>query len=259
MSTALSSVTEVKSNILLRVFALVYGIAAYLSFLAAFLYSVGFVGNLALPTTIDRGSTSTPLQAIGIDLALLLLFALQHSVMARPSFKRWWTRFIPVSIERSTYVLLSSLALFLVFWQWRPIQTEIWTVTNPLAAGAIMALYWVGWTLALVSTFLISHFEFFGLSQVVARLLNRRLPTPTLKTPLFYRYVRHPLYLGFLLAFWATPTMTAGHLLFAVATTVYILFAVRLEERDLIATFGDEYRSYRRRVAMLIPIPGRNL
>jgi protein-S-isoprenylcysteine O-methyltransferase Ste14 len=151
------------------------------------------------------------------------------------------------------------LALFLLFWQWRPIQSEIWTVANPLAAGAIMALYWIGWTVALVSTFLISHFEFFGLSQVVARLLNRRLPTPTLKTPLFYRFVRHPLYLGFLLAFWATPTLTAGHLLFALATTGYILFAVRLEERDLIATFGDEYRSYRRKVAMLIPIPGRNL
>src|SRR5262249_6681715 len=150
-------IKEGKPNILLRIFILLYGIAAYLTFFAAFLYSVGFVGNLALPTTVDRGRVSAPLQAIAIDLALLLLFALQHSVMARALFKRWWTRFIPVSIERSTYVLLSSLALFLLFWQWRPIQSEIWTVANPVAAGAILAVYWIGWAVVLVSTFLISH------------------------------------------------------------------------------------------------------
>jgi protein-S-isoprenylcysteine O-methyltransferase Ste14 len=259
MSAPISSVKERQANIFLRAFALLYGIAAYFIFFAAFLYSVGFVGNLALPTTIDRGPIATPLQAACIDLMLLLLFAVQHSVMARPLFKRWWTRLIPASIERSTYVLLSSLALCLLFWQWRPIHGEIWMAVNPFTVGAVTALYWIGWTVALLSTFLLSHFEFFGLAQVLARFLNRKLPAPVLKTPLFYRYVRHPLYLGFLVAFWAAPTMTAGHLLFALATTGYILFAIQLEERDLIGTFGEEYRRYRRQVAMLIPIPGRNL
>jgi protein-S-isoprenylcysteine O-methyltransferase Ste14 len=242
-----------------RLSSLFFGIVAYLIFFIAFLYLIGFVGNFALPTTIDRGGTSAPLQAIGIDLALLLLFAVQHSVMARQSFKRWWTGFIPASLERSTYVLLSSFALVLLFWQWRPIQSEIWTVTNPLMAGAISALYWTGWIVALLSTFLISHFELFGLSQVLALSRNRKLPALAFKTPFFYKYVRHPLYLGFLLAFWAAPAMTAGHLLFALAMTGYILFAVQLEERDLIETFGDKYRSYRQRVGMLVPVPGRNL
>jgi len=259
MSTPISPATQVKKNIILEVLRILYGISAYLVFISAFLYSVGFIGNLPLPVTIDKGNTGAPVQAIAIDLALLLLFAVQHSVMARQSFKRWWTGFIPVSIERSTYVLFSSLALMLLFWQWRPIESEIWTVANPLAAAAFTALYWLGWIVALLSTFLISHFEFFGLSQVVARFLDRELPARTLRTPLFYKYVRHPLYLGFLLAFWATPRMTAGHLLFALATTGYILFAIRLEERDLIEVFGDEYRSYRRKVSMLLPIPWRSL
>ncbi len=215
MSAPLSSLEETNPNILLRTFALLYGVASYAVFLAAFLYLVGFVGNLSLPTTIDRGHISPPLQAIAIDLGLVLFFAVQHSGMARQSFKRWCTRFLPVSIERSTYVLFTSLALFLLYWQWRPIPNKIWTVDDPLMAGAISGLYWIGWVVALVSTFLTSHFELFGLSQVLARFFNRKLPAPVFKATLFYKYVRHPLYLGFLLAFWATPIMTAGHLLFA--------------------------------------------
>lgn len=255
MSAPHSSV--VHPNILLRAFALVYGIVAYLVFLASFLYSVGFVGNLSLPATIDRGHPSPPIQAIGIDLALLSLFAVQHSAMARLSFKGWWTRFIPVSMERSTYVLLSSLTLLLLFWQWRPIPNTVWSVTDPLAAGAVAAVYWIGWTVALSSTFLTSHLQFFGLSQVSTHFFSETLPAPFLKTTLFYRYVRHPLYFGLLLAFWAAPSMTAGHLLFALATTGYILIGIQLEERDLVGTFGEDYRRYHRQVAMLIPMPQR--
>jgi protein-S-isoprenylcysteine O-methyltransferase Ste14 len=246
-----------RPNILLRAFALAYGIVAYLIFLASFLYAVGFVGNLVLPTTIDRGPSGPPMQAVGINLALLFLFAVQHSAMARSSFKRWMTRFIPAAMERSTYVLLSSLMLFLLFWQWRPIPATVWSVTDPRAATAIAALYWIGLAIALTSTFLTSHFQFFGLSQVFSHFLGRTIPVAFLKTTLFYRYVRHPLYFGFLLAFWAAPTMTAGHLLFALATTGYVLLGIQLEERDLIAAFGEEYRRYRRRVAMLIPMPPR--
>ena len=241
----------------LRAFALLYGVVAYLVFVAAFLYAVGFVGNLSLPTTIDRGYPGPPARAISIDLALLSLFAVQHSAMARSSFKRWWTQFIPTSMERSTYVLLSSLVLLLLFWQWRPIPNTVWSVTDPLAAGAIAAVHWIGWIVALSSTFLTSHFRFFGLSQVFTHFLNQTLPATALKTSLFYKYVRHPLYFGFLLAFWATPSMTAGHLLFALATTGYILIGIQLEERDLIGVFGEDYRRYRRRVAMLIPLPRR--
>jgi protein-S-isoprenylcysteine O-methyltransferase Ste14 len=255
----MSAPALLQPNILPRAFALVYGIVAYLVFLASFLYSVGFVGNLPLPVTIDRGQLSPPLQAIGIDLALLSLFAVQHSTMARPSFKRWWTRIIPASIERSTYVLLSSLALILLFWQWRPIPDTVWSVTDPLAAAAISAVYWIGWAVALISTFLTSHFQLFGLSQVFTQFFNRTIPAPLFKTTLFYRYVRHPLYFGFLLAFWATPSLTAGHLLFALATTGYVLIGVQLEERDLIGTFGEDYRRYRRQVAMLLPMPPRKV
>ena len=255
MSMPQSSVA--KPNLLLSAFALLYGIVAYLVFVAAFLYAVGFVGNLALPTTIDRGYPGPPMQAIGIDLALLSLFAVQHSVMARPSFKRWWTQFIPDSMERSTYVLLSSLVLLLLFWQWRPIPNAIWSVTDPLAAGAISGVYWIGWIVALSSTFLTSHLQFFGLSQVFTYSRGQKLRATFLKTSHFYRFVRHPLYFGFLLAFWAAPSMTGGHLLFALATTGYILIGIQFEERDLIGVFGEDYRRYRRRVAMLIPMPRR--
>jgi protein-S-isoprenylcysteine O-methyltransferase Ste14 len=259
MSKPLSSFEETNPNILLRTIALLYGVASYAVFLAVFSYFVGFVGNLPLPTTIDNSRISPLAPSIAIDLALVLLFAVQHSSMARPSFKRWCTRFLPVSIERSTYVLFSSLALLLLFWQWRAIPNRIWAVDDPLFVGMISGLFWIGWALVLVSTFITGHFQFFGLSQVFSQVLNWKLPAPVFKTVHFYKYVRHPLYLGLLLAFWAAPVMTAGHLVFALATTGYILAGIQLEERDLITTFGEEYRRYRQRVGMLIPRVRREL
>jgi methanethiol S-methyltransferase len=239
--------------------AVLYGSLVYLVFLATFLYAIAFVGNLPVPKTIDSGEPRSVATALLVDVLLLTLFAIQHSVMARPAFKRWWTRFVPKPVERTTYVLLASLALLFLYWQWRPIPDTIWLVTNPTGALVLLAVSWAGWGVALLSTFLINHFELFGLRQVFARLRDQTLPSPVFKTPLFYKNVRHPLYLGFLLAFWATPTMTLGHLLFAAATTGYILIGIYLEERDMIAVFGDQYRRYREQVAMLVPLPIRKV
>jgi protein-S-isoprenylcysteine O-methyltransferase Ste14 len=238
-------------------FAVLYGIVAYATFLVTILYAIGFVGNFVVPKSIDTGVAGPFLESLIVNTLLLGLFAIQHSVMARPGFKRWWTRLVPTSIERSTYVLFSSLALLLLYWQWRPMPEPVWTVQNPIAAAALTATSLFGWVLLVLSTFMLSHFELFGQSQVFARLFRKDLPAAKFHTPLLYRVVRHPIYLSFLLAFWATASMTVGHLLFALATTGYILIAIQLEERDLVDLFGDQYRRYRQNVGMLFPLPGR--
>ncbi|EUA14462.1 methanethiol S-methyltransferase [Mycobacterium pseudokansasii] len=230
-----------------------YGAICYVVFLAAFLYAIGFVGNLVVPRTIDNGVTAPTLAALAVDIVLLALFAVPHSVMARPAFKRWWTRLIPATIERSTYVLVSSLLLLLLFWQWRSMPTTIWNVGWPPGRVALQTLFWLGWIIVLTSTFMINHFDLFGLRQVYLASRERSYSAVEFRTHLLYRLVRHPIMLGFIVAFWATPTMTVGHLLFAVATTAYILIAVPIEEHDLSRSLGDDYRKYRDRVPMLIP------
>lgn len=237
--------------------SVLYGAIVYLLFFGTILYAIAFVGNLLVPKVIDSAETSALVPAIVVNVLLLGVFAIQHSVMARPAFKRWWTRFVPHAVERTTYVLLASLVLVLLFWQWRPILMPVWSVTNPAAVLAIQVVFWTGWGLVFLSTFLLNHFELFGLRQVYARLRGRTLPAPEFRTPFLYKRVRHPLYLGFLLAFWAAPSMTLGHLLFAVGTTGYILIGIWLEERDLVDLFGDQYRRYREQVSMLIPLPGK--
>jgi protein-S-isoprenylcysteine O-methyltransferase Ste14 len=228
-----------------------------LLFLGTFSYAIAFVGDLPVPKTIDTPSGDPWPMALLIDLGLLGLFAVQHSVMARRGFKRWWTTIVPESIERSTYVLFATALLALICWQWRAIPSPVWTVTDPTGAAILTGLSWLGWGVLLVSTFLINHFELFGLRQVVTNLIRGSIPAPTFHTPLFYRYVRHPLYLGFVIAFWATPRMTVGHLVFAIACTGYILVGIWFEERDLIAQFGDRYRQYKTQVGMLLPRFGR--
>ena len=240
-----------------RISIFIYGVVSYAVFFATFLYAIGFVGNFAVPRTLD-GAIELPLwQALTVDVLLLGLFAIQHSVMARPAFKRWWTRYIPQSAERSTYVLLSSLALIALFHCWQPLGGQIWSIANPLGQTIMYTLFAFGWLLVLVSTFLINHFDLFGLRQVWLHLRGRDYRPLRFGTPWLYRYIRHPLYLGWFFAFWATPTMTMTHLLFAVMTTAYILIAIRFEERDLVSHFGERYRSYQRQVPMLLPRFGR--
>lgn len=239
------------------VVAVLYGIVAYGVTLVALLYLIGFTGNFVVPKSIDSGASGPLLQSVIVDAALIALFALQHSGMARPAFKRWWTRTVPAPVERSTYVLFASFALIILYLLWQPIRTPVWTLDDPIAAAALQCIFWLGWVVLVGSTFLINHFELFGLSQVFLRLFGKRPADAKFRTPLLYRYVRHPIYLGVLLAVWATPRMTEGHLLFAIGLTAYILIGIELEERDLVAEFGDRYRRYREETAMLIPIPGR--
>ncbi|MEO3759266.1 methanethiol S-methyltransferase [Mycobacterium sp. B14F4] len=241
-----------------RFLAVGYGAVSYLIFLAVFLYAIGFVGDVVVPRSVDDAIDAPLGQALIVNLSLLTLFAVQHSVMARPAFKRWWTRYVPPPVERSTYVLLASLVLALLFWQWRTIPLVIWDVAYLPARMAVWTLFWLGWAIVLAATFMINHFELFGLRQVLAAWRARPEAETGFRVTLFYRVVRHPLMLGFLIAFWSAPTMTAGHLLFASATTGYILIALQLEERDLLATLGARYAAYRQAVPMLVPRPRRH-
>jgi len=243
--------------VLKRVLFFAYGVVSYLIFLATFLYAIAFVGGFAVPRRLDGPLEGSLPMALAVNCALLTVFAVQHSVMARRWFKARWTRIVPWPIERSTYVLCASLALLLLFWQWRPIGIQIWSVENPAARAVLWTLFASGWATVLTVTFLINHFDLFGLRQVWLSLVGRPYTRVSFRTPLPYRFVRHPLYFGFLLAFWMTPTMTLAHLVFALATTAYIVLAIQFEERDLVAEHGAAYEAYRRTVPMLLPVGGR--
>jgi protein-S-isoprenylcysteine O-methyltransferase Ste14 len=236
-----------------RIGIFAYGVLSYAIFFAVFLYGIGFIGGFLTPTTLDSAPISTLGHALTVDLALLVAFAVQHSGMARPAFKTWWKRWVPEAAERSTYVLLSSLALAAMYVFWEPIGGVIWSVPDGIARNSVIGLYLFGWLLLLYTTFLIDHFDLFGLKQVWRRLSNKAYRAPVFRTPSLYKLIRHPLYIGWLTIFWAAPTMTVAHMIFALVTTGYILFAIRLEERDLVSAFGNVYVDYRARTPMLIP------
>lgn len=237
-----------------RVATFVYGVLCYLIFFGTFLYAIGFIGDVMVPKSIDSGRTAPLTEALLVNAALLTLFAVQHSTMARPWFKKMWTRVVPQQIERSTYVLLSSLALILLFTLWQPIGGVVWKVEQPALRAVLYGLFAMGFLLVLISTFLINHFDLFGLRQVYLYLRGREYTQLRFGTPIFYRHVRHPLYLGWLFAFWATPTMTIAHLVFAIATTAYIFLAIQLEEKDLMDVYGDDYKRYKQSVPMIVPV-----
>ncbi len=236
-----------------KLFTVIYGLAAYLVFFAWFLYAVGFMANFVVPKSIDSGPTAPLGQALFVDLLLVGLFAVQHSVMARQGFKAWWTRIIPAVVERSTYVLLSSALLFFIFWQWQPLPGVVWSIESRIVSTALWAVFCVGWATVFLSAVIIDHFDLFGLRQVYLYARGKQYTSPVFKVAAFYKYVRHPLLVGFIIAFWATPLMTIGHLLFAIATTAYMRLAIQLEERDLAQVHGGAYEAYRRQVPMLVP------
>ena len=234
--------------------AFLYGILAYACGVGALFYAIGFIGGVFVPKAIDGGAVVPLAEALAVNVALLGVFAVQHSVMARRGFKRWWTQMVPPMVERSTYVLAAGAVLGLLLWQWRPIpQPIVWQVASPLGVETLWALFWLGWALLLLSTFLINHFELFGLRQVFSYLTGRKIPEAEFRAPFLYRYVRHPIYLGIVLGVWSAPVMSAGHLLFAAGATGYILVGIWFEERDLVAQFGEQYRRYRSQVGMLLP------
>jgi protein-S-isoprenylcysteine O-methyltransferase Ste14 len=237
-----------------RIVAFSYGVVSYLVFLVAFLYAIGFVGNVLVPKSSDTGLETSFTTALIINIVLLGLFAIQHNLMARPWFKKRWTQIIPHSVERSTFVLFASLLLILLYWQWRPMTGVVWNVENGVGRVALQALFWIGWLTVLLSTFMINHFDLFGLRQVLLHLRGQDYRPLEFKTSGLYKLVRHPLMLGFIVAFWATPVMTIGHLVFAIVTTVWILFSIQLEERDLIKFHGEEYKKYRDETSMLVPM-----
>lgn len=237
-----------------RVATFVYGLLCYLVFFGTFLYAIGFIGDVMVPKSIDSGRTAPLGEALLINAALLTLFAVQHSTMARPWFKKMWTRIVPTQVERSTYVLLSSVLLILLFLLWEPIGGVVWKVEQPALRAVLYGLFALGFGLVLISTFLINHFDLFGLRQVYLYLLGKPYTQLRFGTPILYRHVRHPLYLGWLFAFWATPTMTIAHLVFAIATTAYIFLAIQFEEKDLIDMFGEEYKRYKQKVPMIVPV-----
>ena len=240
-----------------RILAFIYGVVAYVIFFVTFLYAIGFVSNLFVPKSIDSGELAPFSQALLINVLLLGLFAIQHSVMARPEFKRWWTRLVPEAVERSTYVLLASLTLILLFWQWRPMTAVIWNVENTFGSYILWATFLLGWVTVLVGTTLINHSDLFGLRQVVLYKKGEKYTELGFRTPFLYKIVRHPIMLGFIIAFWASPRMTMGHLVFAIGTTAYILIAIQFEERDIVNAHGATYEEYRKQVSMILPIPKR--
>ena len=238
--------------------ALAYSLLSYALFLLVFIYFIGFLSSIGVPKGIDTAVSRVSWPwAIVINVLLITLFAIQHSGMARKAFKHWWLRFVPAPIERATYVLFSSAVLALMIWLWQPVSITVWRIESPLAVALLTSLYWLGWALVLVATFLISHLELFGIKQALDTVLRLKAPDTSFKTPLLYKWVRHPMYAGFLMAFWATPHMTVGRLVFAVTCTLYIVIGSRLEEKDLLELFGDPYRRYQQRIGRLIPFVGR--